>query len=103
MNEFKFYGTVDQKPELSESNKGFKYCSIILNVKRNYKNQDGSYDSDKFKVVFFKNAAEEVYDLVGKGTKVIVSGRIQDNSMLKDNNEVVYRSELIGERIQEIN
>lgn len=99
MNEFKFYGSALETPEMIESDRGNKYCYIKINVSREYKNQDGSVGNDDFKVACFKTLAEEATKNVKKGQNIIIKGRLQENNFQKENGEIIYRPELVGERI----
>ena len=103
MNEFKFYGKALETPDLIESDRGNKYCHLLVNVDREYKNSDGKVDNDDFKVTCFKSLAEEVSKNVKKGQKVIVKGRLQQNNFDKENGDIVYRAELVGEKIFYVN
>lgn len=99
MNEFKFYGKAIEKPELKESEKGYKYCNLIIGVNRPYKNQDGDQLVDNFKITLFRTLAEDVCEKLKKGKGIIVSGRLQENNFNKDDNEIWYKTELVGERV----
>ncbi len=99
MNEFKLFGKALQKPQLLESDKGYKYCYIFIEVDRGYKNGDGEACLDDFKITCFKNLAEEVCQKIEKGRSFIIKGRLQQNNFDKDNGEKIYRPELIGEKI----
>ncbi len=98
MNEFKFYGRALEKPELIETEKGYKYCNLLISVERAYKNGDNP-SCDEFKVTLFKNVASEACERIKKGNNVIVKGRLQQNNFDKDSGEIVYRPELVGEKI----
>lgn len=99
MNEFKFYGRALETPEMIESDRGSKYCYIKINVSREFKNQDGNVGNDDFKIACFKNLAEEATKNIKKGQDFIIKGRLQENNFQKDNGEIIYRPELVGERI----
>ncbi len=98
MNEFKFYGRALEKPELIETEKGYKYCNLLISVERAYKPVD-SPSYDEFKITLFKNVASEACERIKKGNSLIVKGRLQQNNFDKDSGEIVYRPELVGEKI----
>lgn len=99
MNEFKFFGKAVEKPELIESEKGYKYCNVLIEVKRSYKNNAGEALSDVFKVTCFKTLAEDIANNVKKGTEMIIDGRITADNFEKDNGSTYYHSEFVGEKI----
>lgn len=103
MNEFRLYGKALETPVLIESDKGNKYCHLFMNCDREYKNSDGFVDSDDFKVTCFKTLAEEVAKNVKKGQQIVVKGRLQQNNFDKDNGDIVYRAELVGDKVFYVN
>ena len=84
MNEFRFCGRALETPELLESEKGSKYAHLFLRVEREYKNSDGTVDTDDFRITCFKSLAEE-------------------NNFVKDNGDTIYRAELVGDKIFYVN
>lgn len=99
MNEFIFFGKAAEKPKLMESEKGNKYCYVLLDVERNYKNPDGEKLVDNFKITCFRSLAEDVCEKLKKGTKLLITGRLQENNYNKDDNTILYKTELVGERV----
>lgn len=99
MNEFKFFGRANEKPTLMESEKGFKYCNVLIGVERPYKSQHGEEIIDTFKITCFRTLAEDVCEKLKKGKGLIISGRLQQNNFNKKDNEIWYNTELVGERI----
>lgn len=100
MNEFKFFGRAIEKPQLQESEKGLKYCNLLIGVDKPYKNQDGVVEVENFKITCFKSLAEDLCEKIKKGKGIIISGRLQENNFTKsnpDNNN--YRADLVGERV----
>lgn len=100
MNEFKILGWASDKPELKESEKGTKYCNLIVSVKRPYNGKDGDEIVDDFKITCFQTLAEDACAKIKKGKNILVEGRLQQaNYNKKDTNEIMYKSDLVGERI----
>ncbi|MDO4500635.1 MAG: single-stranded DNA-binding protein [Erysipelotrichaceae bacterium] len=99
MNEFKIIGKAVSKPDLSESDKGYKYCSLVLDVKRNYRKEDEDAPVDTYKVVCFNTLAEEATRNIEQGSDVVVIGRLQSNNTEKENGTVFYRPELIADKV----
>lgn len=104
MNDFCVMGHILETPIVVESERGNKYCYVILKVKRSFANADGKVDDDDLKITFFRNAAEEISNKYKDGDLVIVKGRIQQNIYPpKDETKKYYNLELIGERIEILN
>lgn len=100
MNEFRFSAIVKDKPELTESDKGNKYCNILVDVPKNFQTNEDKEEYDSYRVVCFKAIAEEANNKLTKGMKVIIKGRVNANNYEKDTGEVTYRNELVCERIE---
>ena len=103
MNEFRCCGRALETPELLESEKGSKYAHLFLRVEREYKNSDGTVDTDDFRITCFKSLAEEIEKNVKKGQTLIMKGRLQENNFVKDNGDTIYRAELVGDKIFYVN
>lgn len=103
MNEFRFYGRALETPELLESEKGSKYAHLFLRVEREYKNSDGTVDTDDFRITCFKSLAEEIEKNVKKGQTLIMKGRLQENNFIKDNGDTIFRAELVGDKVFYVN
>ena len=102
MNEFRFCGRALETPELLESEKGSKYAHLFLRVEREYKNSDGTVDTDDFRITCFKSLAEEIEN-VKKGQTLIMKGRLQENNFIKDNGDTIFRAELVGDKVFYVN
>lgn len=103
MNEFRFCGRTLETPELLESEKGNKYAHLFLRVEREYKNSDGTVDTDDFRITCFKSLAEEIEKNVKKGQTLIMKGRLQENNFVKDNGDTIFRAELVGDKVFYVN
>ena len=99
MNQFILVGKVQEKPTMNETANGIKFSSFVINSKRDYKNSDGTYDSDLYKITLWKDLAENTKDLLKKGALVGVKGRINANNLEKEDGTTYYNSDLVGERV----
>lgn len=100
MNQFVLFGRAVEKPQLQESEKGFKYCNLLIGVNKTYKNQEGVVEVENFKITCFKSLAEDVCEKAKKGKGIIVNGRLQENNFSKSNpDNVSYRADLVGEHV----
>ncbi len=97
-NYFLLIGRVATDVEVRELEDGRKVMSLIIACQRPFKNQDGYYDSDLFKVTLWEFIAELVKDNFKKGSTIGVKGRLATKKIEKDD-KVTYQTELIGERI----
>lgn len=66
---------------------------------RTHRNSKGEYDTDFIKIVAFNSLANTISQYTGKGSEIIVTGRLHTYSYEKDGRKV-YMSEVIAERIE---
>jgi single-strand DNA-binding protein len=64
-------------PELRHTQSGTAVASFSIACDRDFKNQDGSRDTDFLDVVCWRNTAEYADKYFSKGRAIIVTGRLQ--------------------------
>ncbi len=86
MNHFTFYGRISTDIDLKQS-KGDEPISIAnFNIAVNRKGK--SNEADFFRLVAFRKAAEIIHQYFGKGSRICVSGHVQNNNYTdKDGNK----------------
>lgn len=91
-------GRTVKKPEslsISDSIKVF----FPLAVRRQYRKEDGTYDTDFVNVVAWGKLAEVCSQYLNKGSQVLIDGRIQVRNYEK-NKETKWITEIIAENIK---
>ena len=68
-----------------------------LAVDRRFKDNDGNYQTDFINIVVFGKGAEFAEKYFKKGTKVVVTGRIQTGSYTNKDGQKVYTTDVIAE------
>lgn len=68
-----------------------------LAVDRRFKDNDGNYQTDFINIVVFGKGAEFAEKYLKKGTKVVVTGRIQTGSYTNKDGHKVYTTDVIAE------
>lgn len=77
MNKAIIMGRLTADPELRFLQDNLCVCSATLAVDRRSKNPDGSRQVDFIRVVFWRQQAEFVAKHLAKGSRIVISGRIQ--------------------------
>lgn len=90
LNQAILVGRLVNKPEVKEREDGGKIVNITLAVPRNYKNEEGSYDTDFIDVVLWNAIASNTAEWCNKGDMIGIKGRLEK----KENNLFV-----IGEKV----
>lgn len=80
MNLVVLIGNISMDPEYRKTQTGKDMLTLNVAVSRKYKNPQGKYDADFFKVMCFGKTAEYVARNAAKGMRVCVSGNIQTGS-----------------------
>ena len=100
MNSVNILGTITKDIELKETSTGVKYCRFSIAVRRNFANPDGEYESDFFNIIAWRKTAEFISEYFGKGKRIGISGRLQQNSY--DDSEGNHRTnvEIVANEVQ---
>lgn len=97
MNKVILMGRLTRDPEVryGQAN-NTAVCRYSIAVDRRFK-RDGEPDADFFNCTVFGKGAEFAEKYLKKGTKVVVSGRIQQDNYTNKNGEKVYSVQVIVE------
>ena len=96
MNKVILMGRLTRDPETRNTN-GLAITRYTLAVDRRYKDENGETGADFLNIVAFGKAAEFADKYFKKGTKVLVSGRIQTGSYTNKDGNKVYTTDIVVE------
>lgn len=101
MNKVILMGRLTRDPEVrySQGENSMAIGRFSIAVDRRFK-RDGDATADFFNCVAFGRQGEFVEKYLKQGTKVVVSGRIQNNNYTNKNGEKVYSVEITVEEIE---
>ncbi len=92
--------TADAEVKVTTDEKSTTIARFSLAVPdKTHRNNNGEYDTDFIKIVAFNGLANTVSQYTGKGSEIILTGRLHTYSYEKDDRRV-YMSEVIAERIE---
>ena len=97
MNIVLLTGRLTHDVEIKEHPNG-NYARINLAVRREFKNSDGSFDTDFIPVYLWEGAAITCKDFCKKGSMITIKCRIQSNKWESDG-KMNYSLDIIGEKI----
>ncbi len=92
-------GRLSKDPEIKEFADSKSKTSFTLAVSRTYRKDAGTTDTDFIPICFWGKTAEISFQLLRKGTPVLVWGRIQVRSYEKDN-DTRWMTEIMGDNFQ---
>ncbi|MDN2452547.1 single-stranded DNA-binding protein [Lactobacillus sp. UCMA15818] len=93
MNSVNLTGRLVVDPELRYSPSGTAYATSTIATQRNFKNQQGEYESDFIRLIASGKRAETFANFLHKGSLLGVSGEIRTGSYEK-NGQKVYTTEV---------
>ena len=99
LNQIVLVGRLVKNPELRVTDNGKKLTTITLAVPRNYKNQDGEYDTDFLDCTLWTGVAENTTEYCQSGDMLGVKGRIQTRLIENDDGTKSKKTEIIAERV----
>lgn len=99
MNKVILMGRLTKDPEISSSASGTTFARYSIAVDRKHK-QEGEPDADFFNCTSFGKQAEFVDKYLKKGTKIIVSGRLQNNNYTNKEGKKVYEVRIMTEEVE---
>lgn len=79
LNQTVLVGRLISDPEINEVENGNKFAYITLAVPRNFKNENGEYDTDFIPCTLWRGVAENTAEYCKKGDLIGVKGRIEIN------------------------
>ena len=101
MNKIILMGRLTRDPEVrySQGESSLAIARFSLAVDRRYKRQ-GEPDADFFNCTAFGKQAEFVEKYLKQGTKILLSGRVQNDNYTNKEGQKVYSVQIIAEEIE---
>ena len=96
MNKVILMGRLTKDPDMRGEGTNL-VARYSLAVDRRFKDNDGNYQTDFINIIVFGKGAEFAEKYLKKGTKVVVTGRIQTGSYTNKDGQKVYTTDVIAE------
>ena len=80
MNKIILIGNLTRDPELTEISNGSSVCRFSIAVTRDYKNSEGTRETDFFNITVWGVRGENCGKYLKKGSKVAITGSLQNRS-----------------------
>lgn len=102
MNKVILMGRLTRDPEVrySQSDSSMAIARFSLAVDRRYKKQGDETTADFFNCTAFGKQGEFVEKYLKKGTKIVVTGRIQNDNYTNKDGQKVYSVQIMVEEIE---
>lgn len=99
LNKIFIMGRLTRDPELRRTQSGTAVASFALAVDRDYKNADGTKETDFIDCVAWRNSAEFVSKYFSKGRMAVVEGRLQMRDWTDKDGNKRRNAEVVVENI----
>lgn len=99
LNQIILVGRLVRTPELFLTENGKKGTIITLAVGRNFKNQDGEYDTDFLDCTLWTAIAENTAEYCKTGDVIGVRGRLQSRIIENDDGTKYKKMEIIADKV----
>ena len=101
LNKVMIIGNVGRDPEMRYTPSGNAVTSFSVAVNRQWNGQDGPHkETEWFNVVTWNKLAEACSQILTKGQKVYVEGRLQTRSWDGQDGQKHYRTEVVAGTVQ---
>ena len=101
MNKVILMGRLTRDPEVrySQGANATAVCRYTIAVDRRFK-REGEPDADFFNCTVFGKGAEFAEKYLKQGTKIVVSGRVENDNYTNKDGQKVYTTDVIAERVE---
>ncbi len=99
LNQVILIGRLAQDPEVRTLEDGRKVSYINVAVQRPFKNMDGTYDTDFFRVTVWEGLASAIESYATKGIMVAIKARLQTWKYETSDEKKLTMIDIIAERI----
>lgn len=95
MNRFECIGRLTKDPELTTTTNGVSFAKFSIAVDRKFKKEDGTHDTDFFNCVAWRGIGEIINKYCKKGSKIFISGELQNRSYDAQDGTKRYVTEVV--------
>lgn len=100
MNRVFLIGNLTKDPELTTTSNDLVNCKFSVAVTRRYNSSNGTKDTDFFTIVCWRGLAENCGKYLRKGSKVGISGSIQNKNYETSDGIKRYSTEIVADEVQ---
>jgi len=102
LNKVMMIGNLTRDPEMRYTPSGAAVCTFGIATNRYYVASDGAKkeETEFIKIVSWNKLAELCSQLLAKGRKIYVEGRLQTRSWEGQDGKKNYRTEIVADRLQ---
>ncbi len=99
MNNVVLVGRLAEEPKVNETENGKQLTTVNVAVTRNYKNQEGIYETDFIRCILWNGVASNTCEYCHIVDVIGIQGRLQTGSYENSDKQKVYYTEVVAERV----
>ena len=99
LNQIVLVGRLVKDIEVEELESGKRVANVVLAVPRNFKNENGEYDTDFIDVVIWNSIADNTAEYCHKGDIVGIKGRLETSIYETADGEKRRTTQVIAEKV----
>lgn len=100
INQVTLVGRLTKDPDLRVTPEGTPVVNVILAVNRQFKNQNGEYETDFVHCTLWRKTAENTAGYCRKGSVIGITGKIHTRNYNNQEGKKVYVTEVVAETVQ---
>ena len=102
LNKVILVGRLGQDPKLAYTSSGSPVANFSIATNENYTDREGNKveKTDWHRIVVFGPQAEPCSNYLGKGSQVLIEGRLQTRQWEDQQNQKRYTTEIVAQRVQ---
>jgi single-strand DNA-binding protein len=100
INQVTLVGRLTKDPDLRITPEGTSVVNLTLAVNRQFKNQNGEYDTDFVHCTIWRKTAENTANYCRKGSVLGITGKIHTRNYQNQEGKRVYVTEVVAETVQ---
>lgn len=100
INQVTLVGRLTKDPDLRITPEGTPVCNLTLAINRQFKNQNGEYDTDFVHCTIWRKTAENTANYCRKGSIIGITGKIHTRNYQNQEGKRVYVTEVVAESVQ---
>ncbi|MFD2446735.1 single-stranded DNA-binding protein [Bacillus sp. CGMCC 1.16607] len=100
INQVTLVGRLTKDPDLRLTPDGIPVVNVILAVNRQFKNQQGEYETDFVHCTLWRKTAENTSTYCRKGSVIGITGKIHTRNYTNQEGKKVYVTEVVAESVQ---
>lgn len=100
INHVVLVGRLTKDPELRYTADGTAVANVTLAVSRNFRNAEGTIDTDFVQCTLWRKVAENTAHYCRKGSMIGVMGRIQTRNYENQEGKRIYVTEVVAESVR---